>query len=278
MTGPDPRQQLATERAAARVSAVFTAAGQHGEAATPTLATTSGSLATPAAFPASAAPSAAAAPSTAAAQRTFLATRSDAVTPSTAQVSAAPSPNLLQAGSIIPAALITAVRSDLPGEITAQVTENVYDSPTGRVLLIPQGARLVGNYDSQIVQGQSRLLLAWDRLIWPDGRSLDLGRLPGTDAGGATGLQDKTNLHWGNMLKAVLLSSVLGIGSGLVTNDEGALVQALRYGVQDTANQAGQQLVARELAVAPILTIRAGFALNVLVTRDLVIDPTGAGE
>lgn len=117
------------------------------------------------------------------------------------------SPNVVQAGSIIPAALITGIRSDLPGQITAQVTQNVYDSPTGRILLIPQGARLIGEYDSDVASGQNRVLLAWDRLILPGGHSILLDRLPGADVAGMAGLQDRTNFHWGNMLRAVSIHS-----------------------------------------------------------------------
>ena len=91
---------------------------------------------------------------------------------------------MVQAGAVIPAALVTGLRSDLPGQITAQVTSNVYDSPTGRFLLIPQGARLIGEYDSRVAFGQSRVLLAWTRLILPNGRSIVLERQPGADAAG----------------------------------------------------------------------------------------------
>src|SRR6185295_18227049 len=104
-----------------------------------------------------------------AAKRAFMAQASNQQTVSVERLSAPASPNIVQAGSIIPAALITGIRSDLPGQITAQVTQNVYDSPTGRILLIPQGARLIGEYDSEVAAGQTRVLLAWDRLILPDG-------------------------------------------------------------------------------------------------------------
>jgi type IV secretion system protein TrbI len=126
-----------------------------------------------------------------------------------------PDPHILQAGSIIPAALITGIRSDLPGQITAQVTQNVYDSPTGRILLIPQGARLIGDYDAEVSAGQSRVLLAWNRLILPDGRSIQLDRQPGADARGFAGLQDGVNFHWGSLAKAALISTVLGVGTEL---------------------------------------------------------------
>lgn len=187
------------------------------------------------------------------------------------------SPNVVQAGSIIPAALITGIRSDLPGQITAQVTQNVYDSPTGRVLLIPQGSRLIGEYDSDVAAGQNRVLLAWDRLILPGGNSVALDRMPGADAGGMAGLEDRTNYHWGNMLKAALISTLLGAGTELAANDDSDLVRALRFGTQDTVNQTGRLVVQRQLNVPPTLTVRPGFALRIIVTRDLILEPSIAG-
>ena len=186
--------------------------------------------------------------------------------------------NIVQAGSVIPAALITGIRSDLPGQVTAQVTQNVYDSPTGRILLIPQGARLIGGYDSEIASGQDRVLLAWDRLILPGGRSVQLERQPGTDSAGMAGLSDRTNFHWGRMLRAALVSTLLGVGAELGADSDDELVAALRDGGQDSAAQTGRQIVERELRVAPTLTIRPGFALRVLVTRDLVLEPIAAGQ
>ena len=111
-----------------------------------------------------------------------------------------------------PAALITGcVRP--PGQVTAQVTEDVYDSPTGQVLLIPQGARLIGQYDAQIAFGQSRALLVWNRLIMPNGRSIVLERQPGADSEGYAGLEDEVDNHWGMLFKAAILSTVLSVGS-----------------------------------------------------------------
>lgn len=185
--------------------------------------------------------------------------------------------HIVQAGSVIPAALITGIRSDLPGQVTAQVTQNVYDSPTGRILLIPQGARLIGEYDSEIASGQDRVLLAWDRLILPGGKSIRLGREPGADAAGMAGLSDRTNFHWGRMLRAALVSTLLGVGAELGADSDDDLIRALRDGGQDSAARTGRQIVERELRVPPTLTIRPGFALRVLVTRDLVLEPiTGA--
>ncbi len=185
------------------------------------------------------------------------------------------SPYILQAGAVIPAALITGIRSDLPGQITAQVTENVYDSPTGSLLLIPQGTRIIGQYDDGVTFGQRRVLLVWNRLILPDGRSIVLERLPGADAGGYAGLEDGVDYHWWDLMKAAGLSTLLGIGAELATSDEDRLIRAIREGAQDTVNHAGQQIVQRQLQVAPTLTIRPGFPVRIIVTRDLVLQPTG---
>lgn len=264
------RQRAEQERDAARTSSVFLGHGAAGAgAAAPQIAAAPDQAATaPQTSPA--------AQGDQAAKRAFMAQASNQRTVSVERLTAPASPNIVQAGSIIPAALITGIRSDLPGQITAQVTQNVYDSITGRILLIPQGARLIGEYDSQITAGQTRVLLAWDRLILPDGRSIVLERQPGADAAGYAGLQDGVDEHWGAMLKAAAISTLLGIGAEMATDNNSSLVQALRYGTQDTINQTGQQIVRRQLDVAPTLTIRAGFPLRVIVTRDLVLEPIGA--
>lgn len=193
------------------------------------------------------------------------------------RVRAPSSVHIIQAGSVIAAALITGIRSDLPGQVTAQVTQNIYDSPTGRTLLIPQGARLIGEYDSDISAGQDRVLLAWNRLILPGGRSIELGREPGADAAGMAGLSDRTNFHWGGMLRAALISTLLGVGAELGADSDDRLTRALREGTQDAAGQTGRQVVERELRISPTITIRPGFALRVIVTRDLVLEPIDPG-
>jgi type IV secretion system protein VirB10 len=187
------------------------------------------------------------------------------------------SPFVIQAGTIIPAALITGVRSDLPGQITAQVTETVYDTPSGRIRLIPQGARLIGIYDSQVAFGQSRVLLVWTRLIMPNGRSIVLERQQGADAGGYSGLEDQVDNHWKELLGAAALSTLLGVsselGSGADTGSNTALLQALRLGTANSLNQTGQQVVRRNLNVQPTLTIRAGYPVRVIVNRDIILEP-----
>ncbi|MGO9236426.1 MAG: TrbI/VirB10 family protein [Methylocella sp.] len=166
------------------------------------------------------------------------------------------------------------IHADLPGQITAQVTENVFDSPTGRFLLIPHGAKLIGTYDSQVSFGQSRVLLVWDRIIFPNGKSIVLEHQPGADTEGYAGLEDGVDYHWGSLLKAAALSTLLGVGTEIgATGTQNDIVTALRRGSQDTLNQTGQQLVRREINVQPTLTIRPGFQVRVLVNRDLVLAP-----
>ena len=253
---------------AARASALFTGAGR-----TPPAAARPETAAAP--VPLAATPEAPSA-SSPAPKQAFLDRPGDRQTVSAHRLSPPTSPNLLQAGSTITAALITSVRSDLPGPVSAQVTRNVYDSLSGRILLIPQGSRLIGTYDAQVSFGQKSVLLAWDRLILPDGRSMLLDRLVGADAGGRSGLEDGVDAHWGAMAKAALLSSVLGIGAELGSDDDGDVARALRRGVQETINQTGQQVVRRQLDVQPTLTLRAGLPLTILVTRDMVLEPVNA--
>ncbi|SDN38460.1 TrbI/VirB10 family protein [Afipia sp. GAS231] len=186
------------------------------------------------------------------------------------------SPYIVQAGTVIPGALITGIRSDLPGQITAQVTGNVFDTPTGRLLLIPQGARLIGVYDSQVAFGQSRVLLVWTRLIMPNGRSIVLERQPGADAAAYAGLEDEVDNHWGELLKAAALSTLLAVGTGAgsdTNSNDSAIIQALRHGAGDSLNQTGQQVVRRSLNIQPTLTIRPGFSMRVIVNHDLVLEP-----
>ena len=139
----------------------------------------------------------------------------DKRTVSSERLESPPSKYIVQAGSVIPAALLAGIRSDLPGQVTGQVTENVYDSPTGRYLLIPQGSKLIGVYDSQVSFGQSRVLLVWTRLIFPNGRSIVLERQPGADPEGYAGLEDQVDYHWSRLFMAAALSTLLGVGSEL---------------------------------------------------------------
>ncbi|QND52082.1 TrbI/VirB10 family protein [Phyllobacterium sp. 628] len=207
-------------------------------------------------------------------QLAFLNAAADRRTVSPDRVAAPASPNILQAGAVISAALITGIRSDLPGQITAQVTENIYDSPTGRILLVPQGTRLIGQYDNGVGFGQRRVLLVWNRLIMPNGRSIVLERQPGTDSEGYAGLEDGVDYHWGELFKAAALSTILSVGAEAGSSGQDSdIVRALRQGASDSVNQTGQQIVSRQLNIAPTLTIRPGFPVRVIVIRDLVLEP-----
>ena len=197
----------------------------------------------------------------------------DPRTVSAERLQAPASPYLLQAGAIIPAALVTGLRSDIKGPAIAQVTQDVFDSLGGGVLLIPAGSRLVGEYDSGLASGQSRLGVVWTRLILPSGRSIVLDKLPSADVLGMTGLQDGVDRHGREVLAAAALSTLLAVGAEAGASDESDLARAMRRGVSEAAGDVGRQMVGSSLSRAPTLTIRPGAPLRVLLTRDLVLEP-----
>ena len=267
------RLRIEQEREAARASRLFSAETQTTQAA---IAPVSSSLAaTPLPQPITQpGEQSSQAPSRSERQRDFLNVDSAQSSTSLERLQTPVSPNIIQAGSVIAAALITGLRSDLPGQVTAHVTENVYDSPTGRILLIPQGARLIGEYESDVDFGQRRALLAWTRLILPDGRSIVLERQPVADPSGYAGIEDRIDNHWGGVFRAAFISTLLSIGSEAGSDsEESALIRALRRGGSESIGQTGRQIVDRALDVPPTLTIRPGFAVRVIVTRDLVLEP-----
>jgi type IV secretion system protein VirB10 len=184
------------------------------------------------------------------------------------------SPYEVLAGSIIAGSLLTGINSDLPGEVTAQITEDVYDTVTGRTLLIPHGARLIGTYDSVVAFGQSRALLVWQRIIMPDGSSIQIDNLPATDAAGYSGLEDQADYHTWQLLKGVVLSTVLGVGGQVTFGSQNSnLVEAIRQSTQESTNQAGQRIVEKNLNIQPTITVRPGWPLRVVVHKDLVLRP-----
>lgn len=184
------------------------------------------------------------------------------------------SPWTLAAGTLIPASLITGLNSDLPGMVVAQVTENVRDTATGQAVLIPQGARLIGSYDSVVAFGQQRALLVWQRIVLPDGSSIRLENVPATDVSGYAGLEDKVDFHEWRLLKGIALSSLLGIGSELgYGGDDRDLVRALRESAQQNGARAGEQIVSRNLDVQPTLTVRPGWPVRAILHKDLVLKP-----
>jgi type IV secretory pathway VirB10-like protein len=180
----------------------------------------------------------------------------------------------LNAGSVIAASLVTGLNSDLPGMVTAQVTENAYDSATGRTVLVPQGARLIGRYDSVVAFGQSRALLVWQRIVFPDGTSIQLDNLPATDTQGYAGVADRVDFHTWRLLRGIGLSTLLGVGAQLTFGgDEANLVRALRESAQSNGDRAGQRIVERNLDIQPAIRVRPGFPLRVMVHKDLVLAP-----
>ena len=181
------------------------------------------------------------------------------------------SPNMLMVGSVIAASLVTGLNSDLPGLVIAQVTQNVYDSATGRVLLVPQGARLIGNYDSVVAFGQRRALVVWQRLILPDGSSIRLDAMPASDPSGYAGLADKVDFHTWRLLKGVAIATLLGVGTELTVTGESDLVQAIRQSAQTNSARAGDQLARANLDIQPTITIRPGAPVRLIVNRDLFL-------
>ena len=184
------------------------------------------------------------------------------------------SPYTVMAGSIISAGLITGLNSDLPGLVTAQVTENVQDSVTGRIVLIPQGSRLIGSYDSVVAFGQKRALVVWQRIILPDGSSIRIDNVPATDTAGDAGLSDKVAVHTWELLKGVALSTLLGVGTELsFGSSESDLVRAIRESAQQSGSRAGDQLVTRNLNIQPTIRVRPGWPLRVVVHKDIILRP-----
>ncbi len=207
----------------------------------------------------------------------FVAKLGDAATRNPGNLQLPSSPYIVMAGTIIPAALVTGINSDLPGQVIANVSEAVYDTATGRHLLIPQGSRLIGRYDSQVAFGQRRVLLVWTRLILPDTSSVALDRLLGIDPAGYAGLEDGVDWHWDRILAGAALSTLLGIGAELAApesrTDGSRLVIAGRESAQETVNQVGQEITKRNMSIQPTLTIRPGFPMRVMVSKDLVLRP-----
>ena len=194
-----------------------------------------------------------------------------------AQVEPPLSPFTLLEGSYLPAVLTAGITSDLPGQTTAFVRENVYDSPTGRYLLIPSGSRLLGTYDSRIAYGQKRVLVAWDRLVFPDGSSLDLGRMPGADLAGEAGVRDRVNNHFVRTFGQALLLSAFSAGAQLSQPQQSSSFGGAPSARQVATAALGQELnrtasliLRRNLDIEPTLEIRPGKLFFVQLTADLV--------
>jgi len=183
------------------------------------------------------------------------------------------SPYQVMAGNIIPSTLITGLNSDLPGLLTAQVRHNVYDSVTGRHLLIPQGTRIIGEYSSAVTYGQDRALVVWNRLIYPNGRSIVLEGMPGVDLSGFAGFKDKVDHHFWRMLKAAFLGAVVATVADAAEDDGDSLSDNLLGGTAQTADQTIQRIIQKQLNVQPTIKIRPGYRFNIVVLADMILQP-----
>ncbi len=186
------------------------------------------------------------------------------------------SPLEIKTGTVIPATMLGGLNSDLPGMILAQVSQNVYDTATGDFLLVPQGARLVGTYDNYIAYGQNRALVAWNRLIYPDGSTLELKGMPGTDQAGFAGLEDQVDNHYFRIFGSALLMSVItgaydySQGNTVGIGEERSAGDTMASAVARELAQTSQMLLQKNLSIQPTIKIRPGYKLNVMVNRDII--------
>jgi type IV secretion system protein VirB10 len=187
------------------------------------------------------------------------------------------SPYQVMAGTVIPAALVTGIKSDLPGDVIGTVTEPVYDTATGKFLLIPQGSRIFGKYNSQVSFGQSRVQVVWNRIILPDTSSLTLDNLAGTDPAGYAGLEDDVDYHWGRIVAGAAMTTLLGVAAELAApqnqQNGNRIIIAGQDSLQSSVNQVGQELTRRNMNIQPTLTERPGLPVRIIVNRDLVLRP-----
>ena len=285
--GHDPADALRKEADAAAASAVFFRSGQQGKAAAP--ATAQGAAAAPGSALAGFDPLAAGPASTAAQPVDPTATQNrqnqkeaflkggSTETRNSGSLQMPASPYQVMAGTVIAGALVTGIKSDLPGDVIATVTEPVYDSATGKFLLIPQGSRILGKYNSQVSYGQSRVQVVWNRIILPDTSSLKLDNLAGTDPAGYAGLEDGVDWHWDRVFAGAALTTLLGVGAELAApqnrQDGNRVIVAGRDSLQDSVNQVGQEMTRRNMNIQPTLTERPGLPVRIIVNRDLVLRP-----
>jgi len=184
----------------------------------------------------------------------------------------------VRAGSVIPATMISGINSDLPGQIIAQVSQDVFDTPTGRYRLVPQGSRLIGRYNHNVVDGQSRVLVAWQRIVFPDGKALDIGAMEGVDSAGYAGFGDKVDRHYLRLFGSAILMS--GITAGLTSSnirpeDDPFGVSSAARASQALAQQVGEvatEMIRKNMSYAPTLKIRPGYRFNVMAVKDLTFN------
>ncbi|WP_241135204.1 TrbI/VirB10 family protein [Achromobacter xylosoxidans] len=290
--GHDPNDALRKEAEAAAASSVFFRSGGQGQAvatATATMAQTapgvpSAANALAAFDPLAAGPASVAAQVAAPAAARSRQDQNEAFlqsgsteTRNSGNLALPASPYQVMAGTVIAGALVTGIKSDLPGDVIATVTEPVYDSATGKFLLIPQGSRILGRYNSRVSHGQSRVQVVWNRVILPDTSSLTLDNLIGTDPAGYSGLEDDVDWHWDRIVAGAVLTTLLGVGAELASpenrQDGNRIIIAGRDGAQDSINQVGQEITRRNMDIQPTLTIRPGLPVRVIVNRDLMLRP-----
>lgn len=189
------------------------------------------------------------------------------------------SPYEIKTGTVIPGVMVGGVNSDLPGQLIAQVRENVYDTATGRYILIPQGSKLIGTYDNAITTGQERVLVAWTRIIFPDASSIDLGKMPGTDSAGFAGFHDQVNTHFwkafGNALMMSVFTAGVQLSQGGQTSSANGMTaqQTVAAGLGQQLGQLGQEMARRDVQIQPTLEIRPGYIFDVMVTKDMILKP-----
>ncbi|GAB6048234.1 TrbI/VirB10 family protein [Methyloparacoccus murrellii] len=284
--GHDPNDALRKEAEAAAASSVFFRSGGQGQAATVAQAApgASGASALAAFDPLAAGPASTAAQP---ADPTAVQNRQDqkeaflkggsTESRNSGNLALPASPYQVMAGTVIAGALVTGIKSDLPGDVIATVTEPVYDTATGKFLLIPQGSRILGKYNSQVSYGQSRVQVVWNRVILPDTSSLTLDNLVGTDPAGYAGLEDDVDWHWNRIFAGAVLTTLLGVGAELAApenrQDGNRIVIAGRDSAQDSVNQVGQEITRRNMTIQPTLTARPGLPVRIIVNRDLVLRP-----
>ena len=283
--GHDPEDARRKEAEAAAASSVFFRSGTPGKTAAPANAQAAGPASTLAGFD----PLAAGPASTAAlpADPTAVQNRQDqkeaflkggsTETRNSGNLQMPTSPYQVMAGTVIAGALVTGIKSDLPGDVIGTVTESVYDSATGKFLLIPQGSRLMGKYNSQVSDGQSRVQVVWNRIIVADTSSLKLDNLAGTDPAGYSGLEDGVDWHWDRVFAGAALTTLLGVGAELAAPENrqngNRIVIAGRDSAQDSINQVGQEMTRRNMNIQPTLTGRPGLPVRIIVNRDLMLRP-----
>lgn len=211
---------------------------------------------------------------------------------SDAELLAPKSPYMLQATSIIPAVMISGINSELSGTISAQVRENVYDSISGQYLLIPQGSRLVGTFNNGVAYGDNRLAVAWQRVIYPNGYSMDLKGIQGSDMSGFTGFYDQVDNHYWRLFGMSFVMGVITAGMQYSQNNTNANVSNGGIGFtnpnpsvgQTVAGSLGQQLgqtsmmvTQKNINTAPTITIRQGYKFTIMLTADIILKPYKQG-